>query len=161
MRPVSTREVLIVLQVLSLSLSLSVCLSVYLSVPVSVSVSVCLSVSICLSVSVSLFLSLFLSLSLSLSLSESQSLPRTSAQSLPLVAYAASLLLLPYMGTSLIRNRRPLGPYSSPMVVLRGGRFLMSEVTLHAESLLLSTYAERVSFCEALGHLGQDEPASG
>jgi hypothetical protein len=36
-----------------------------------------------------------------------------------------------YRGTSLIRNRTPLGPYSRPMVVLGGGGlFLMSEVPL-------------------------------
>ena len=40
-----------------------------------------------------------------------------------------------YRGTSLIRNRRPLGPYSRTMPrALRGskggGRFLMSEVPL-------------------------------
>ena len=37
----------------------------------------------------------------------------------------------PYMGTSLIRKRPPLGPYSRSRVVLGGGRFLMSEVPLY------------------------------
>jgi hypothetical protein len=40
-----------------------------------------------------------------------------------------------YRGTSLIRNRSPLGPYSRTIprviVVLGGGQFLMSEVPLY------------------------------
>jgi len=36
-----------------------------------------------------------------------------------------------YRGTSLIRNRAPLGPYSRTMPrAIGGGRFLMSEVPL-------------------------------
>ena len=47
--------------------------------------------------------------------------------------------LLPYRGTSLIRNSAPLGPYSRTMPralwwSYGGGRFLMSEVPLYRAS---------------------------
>ena len=45
-----------------------------------------------------------------------------------------------FTGTSLIRNRRTLGPYSRTMPRAlwgssRGGRFLMSEVLLHSQMI--------------------------
>jgi len=48
------------------------------------------------------------------------------------------------------------------MALLQGpgvGRFLMSEVPLHRT--VLEGSGARATKCEALGQLGQDEPASG
>ena len=39
-----------------------------------------------------------------------------------------------FRGTSLIRNNPPVGPYSSPMVILGGWVFLVSEVPLYVSS---------------------------
>jgi len=45
----------------------------------------------------------------------------------------------PYRGISLIRNSAPLGPYGRPMtralVVLGGGRYLISEVPLNSRPM--------------------------
>ena len=56
-----------------------------------------------------------------------------------------------YRGTSLIRNRPPVGPYSSPMPrTLRGsqggGCFLMSEVPMYGDHLAADIRGNVINF---------------
>jgi hypothetical protein len=56
-------------------------------------------------------------------------------EGLPRTGGATEMRLRAYRGTSLIRERPPLGPYRGPMPRVlgrsqRGGHFLMSEVSL-------------------------------